>query len=106
MHNTTIKKFKVITLGCRTNQYESQGYVDQLLASGYEEAVSGESADLCIVNTCTVTKGADSSSRHEIRLLGRKYPNTRIVVTGCLAERVPEETQRSGLLYQRSELPR
>lgn len=91
METTAKKKFKVITLGCRTNQYESQGYCDQLLASGYEEASAGEDADLCIVNTCTVTEGADSSSRHEIRHLSRTYPNARIVVTGCLAERAPEE---------------
>ncbi len=91
--NSVKKKFKVVTLGCRTNQYESQAYSDQLLKSGYEEVKEGEEADLCIVNTCTVTEGADSSSRHEIRHLSRKYPQARIVVTGCLAERVPEEVR-------------
>ncbi|HEY2810690.1 MAG TPA: tRNA (N(6)-L-threonylcarbamoyladenosine(37)-C(2))-methylthiotransferase MtaB [Rhabdochlamydiaceae bacterium] len=87
------KKFKVVTLGCRTNQYESQAYCDQLLALGYAEAKEGEEAELCIVNTCTVTEGADSSSRHEIRGLARKHPHAQIVVTGCLAERVPSEMQ-------------
>ncbi len=85
------KKFKIVTLGCRTNQYESQAYADQLRALGYIQVEEGERADLCIVNTCTVTESADSSSRHQIRQLARQNPGARIVVTGCLAERAPEE---------------
>lgn len=80
------KKFKVVTLGCRTNQYESQAYQDQLLTLGYSEAKEAEQVDLCIVNTCTVTESADSSSRYQIRHLQRKYPDAKIVVTGCLVE--------------------
>lgn len=82
------KKFKVVTLGCRTNQYESQAYTDQLLQLGYRKAQEAEEVDLCIVNTCTVTASADSSSRHEIRSLARQYPGAKIVVTGCLAEQL------------------
>ncbi|MBI3236765.1 MAG: radical SAM protein [Chlamydiales bacterium] len=85
------KKFKVVTLGCRTNQYESQAYADQLIALGFLEAKKEEKADICIVNTCTVTHSADSSSRHEIRHLARKNPDAKIVVTGCLSERLPQE---------------
>jgi threonylcarbamoyladenosine tRNA methylthiotransferase MtaB len=85
------KKFKVVTLGCRTNQYESQAYADQLKLMGYSEAGEGEAAELCIVNTCTVTESADSSSRHQIRQLARKHAGSKLIVTGCLAERVPQE---------------
>ena len=81
-----MKKFKIVTLGCRTNQYESQGYTDQLKKMGYEPALEGEEADLCIVNTCTVTESADSSSRHQIRSLLRKNPNAKLAVTGCMVE--------------------
>lgn len=84
------KKFKITTLGCRTNQYESQAYQDQLLAMGYTQAKDDETADLCIVNTCTVTESADSSSRHEIRQLARDNPGTKLVVTGCFADRQPD----------------
>lgn len=84
------KKFRLATLGCRTNQYESQAYRDQLLAIGYEEAKPSEKADLCIVNTCTVTASADSSSRHQIRQLARDNEGAQVVVTGCLAERRPD----------------
>lgn len=90
-----MKKFKVVTLGCRTNQYESQGYADQLRQMGYLAAGVGEEADLCIVNTCTVTEGADRSSRHEIRALLRDHPNAKVAVTGCMAERVNEEVPDS-----------
>ncbi len=84
------KKFRLATLGCRTNQYETQAYRDQLLAMGYVEAVGDEKAEVCIVNTCTVTASADSSSRHEIRKLAKANEGAKIVVTGCLAERQPE----------------
>src|SRR5579872_2718778 len=85
------KKFKIVTLGCRTNQYESQAYADQLRRMGYAEAQADEEATLCIVNTCTVTESADSSSRHQIRHLAKQHPHAQLVVTGCLAERLPEE---------------
>lgn len=92
------KKFRVVTLGCRTNQYESQGYADQLRALGYIQAENQEEAELCIVNTCTVTASADSASRHQIRSLARQHPGARLIVTGCLAERAPEElTQLPGV---------
>ena len=91
-----MKKFKVATLGCRTNQYESQGYTDQLRKLGYTPAKEGEEADLCIVNTCTVTEGADSSSRHEVRSFLREHPHAKVVVTGCMAESAPEVLLQMG----------
>jgi threonylcarbamoyladenosine tRNA methylthiotransferase MtaB len=84
------KKFKIVTLGCRTNQYESQAYQDQLEQMGYVPTQQGETADLCIVNTCTVTESADAHSRHEIRRLARENPKTKLVVTGCSSERQPD----------------
>jgi len=84
------KKFRLATLGCRTNQYETQAYRDQLIALGFEEAREGEEADLCIVNTCTVTESADQSSRHQIHKFVKQNPNAQVVVTGCSAERQPE----------------
>lgn len=89
-----MKKFKVVTLGCRTNQYESQGYADQLKQMGYREAREEEEADLCIVNTCTVTKSADSSSRHVIRTLLRKHPNAKVAVTGCMVGSGSKELEK------------
>lgn len=82
-----MKKYKVVTLGCRTNQYESQAFSDQLKKEGYVEAKEGEKADLCIVNTCTVTESADKRSLYQIRKLSRDFSPEKLVVTGCLAER-------------------
>lgn len=62
-----------------------------MLQMGYTPAADGETADLCIVNTCTVTESADSSSRHEIRQLAKNNPHARVVVTGCSVERQPEK---------------
>ena len=84
------KKFKIISLGCRTNQYESQAYHDQLISLGYSVAEEGEEAEICIVNTCTVTESADSSSRHAIRQLAKENRESKLLVTGCFAERQTE----------------
>lgn len=92
--STENKKFKIATLGCRTNQYESQAYQDQLISLGYQKAADHEPAEICIVNTCTVTESADSSSRHEIRKLARENPDSKVVVTGCFAERNPNAIQQ------------
>jgi threonylcarbamoyladenosine tRNA methylthiotransferase MtaB len=81
------KRFKIAALGCRTNQYEAQAFRDQLLTLGYEEAQEGQQADICIVNTCTVTKSADERSRHQIRSLNRDNPDSKIYVTGCMTEK-------------------
>lgn len=83
-------KYRVVTLGCRTNQYESQGFSDQLRKMGHSEAKEGEAADLCIVNTCTVTDQADAASRHRIRQLVRENPEARLVATGCMVESAPD----------------
>ncbi|CCB86619.1 putative methylthiotransferase CPn_0477/CP_0277/CPj0477/CpB0496 [Parachlamydia acanthamoebae UV-7] len=80
------KTFKIATLGCRTNQYESQAYQDQLIALGYRPAREDEEADVCIVNTCTVTETADLQSKHDVRQLSKENPQAKIVVTGCAAE--------------------
>ncbi|MEZ5314830.1 MAG: tRNA (N(6)-L-threonylcarbamoyladenosine(37)-C(2))-methylthiotransferase MtaB [Chlamydiales bacterium] len=87
------KKFRLATLGCRTNQYETQAYRDQLTQIGYLEAKEGEEAELCIVNTCTVTDSADRRSRHQIRQLIRQNRGAQVVVTGCLAEQPPDWLQ-------------
>ena len=58
---------------------------------GYRDAAEDEPADLCVVNTCTVTHEGDSKSRQAIRQLAARNPGARIVVMGCYATRAPEE---------------
>ncbi len=81
------KTYHVVTLGCRTNQYESQAYTDQLQIAGYEKASLGEESDVCIINTCTVTENADKKSLYAIRKSVRDFSPKKLVVTGCLAKR-------------------
>lgn len=92
--NEDRKKFKIVSLGCRTNQYESQAYHDQLVALGYAAVKEDEPADICIVNTCTVTESADSNSRHAIRQLAKENTGSQLLVTGCFAERQPESVRQ------------
>ncbi|MHB8862725.1 MAG: MiaB/RimO family radical SAM methylthiotransferase [Pirellulaceae bacterium] len=84
-------RLKTFTLGCKVNQYETEYVRQGLLGIGYQDAGIDEPADLCIVNTCTVTQEGDSKSRQAIRRLGRDNPHARIVVMGCYATRAPQE---------------
>ena len=83
--------FKTITLGCKVNQYETEYLRQGLLRAGFQEASDDGPADLCIVNTCTVTLESDYKSRKIIRALARENPRTEIIVMGCYAARAPEE---------------
>ncbi len=83
------KTCKVETLGCKVNQYESQFFREMLELNGVVEALENEIPDLCIINTCTVTHDADAKGRSLIRKIHTRNPNTKILVTGCYAERDP-----------------
>jgi threonylcarbamoyladenosine tRNA methylthiotransferase MtaB len=85
---------RLVTLGCKVNQYETQLVKEALEQNGYREALDGESADLCVVNTCTVTGTGDSKSRQVIRQLARQNPGTRTLVMGCYATRDPQTVSR------------
>ncbi len=82
---------RTVTLGCKVNQYETELVRQSLATAGYRDVDDGETAELCIVNTCTVTAEGDSKSRQVIRQLARRNPGTRIVVMGCYATRAPDE---------------
>jgi threonylcarbamoyladenosine tRNA methylthiotransferase MtaB len=84
-------KLRVATLGCKVNQYETELVRQGLQRVGYTDCRDGESADVCIVNTCTVTAEGDAKSRQLVRRLHRQNPDARIVVMGCYATRAPHE---------------
>ena len=91
---TSARTCRLLTLGCKVNQYETQYVKEMLEANGYREAVSGERADLCIVNTCTVTHEADAKGRQLIRRLAQANAGAALVVMGCYATRDPETVSR------------
>ncbi|MFK8110960.1 MAG: tRNA (N(6)-L-threonylcarbamoyladenosine(37)-C(2))-methylthiotransferase MtaB [Rubripirellula sp.] len=84
-------KLRVATLGCKVNQYETELVRQGLQRVGFTDCENSEAADVCIVNTCTVTSEGDSKSRQIVRRLNRQNPDARIVVMGCYATRAPEE---------------
>ncbi len=84
-------KLRVATLGCKVNQYETELVRQGLQRVGYTDCSDSEAADVCIVNTCTVTAEGDSKSRQIVRRLNRQNPDARIVVMGCYATRAPDE---------------
>jgi threonylcarbamoyladenosine tRNA methylthiotransferase MtaB len=85
-----LRTCRLETLGCKVNQYETQLVREALLQNGYREALADEPADLCVVNTCTVTNNGDSRSRQVIRQIHRRNPGTRTIVMGCYATRDPQ----------------
>src|SRR4051794_3658516 len=102
-------KLRTVTLGCKVNQYETEYVREGLLRIGYEDARDDDTAELCIVNTCTVTNEGDSKSRQAIRRLARNNPGAKIVVMGCYATRAPEEVAAlpgvSQVVTDKRELP-
>ena len=79
------------TFGCKANQYDTERMRQLLEARGAVRASSLESADLCVINTCTVTNRADAGARRYIRRAARRNPGARVVVAGCSAAlRAPE----------------
>lgn len=91
---TTPPLIKTHTLGCKVNQYETEYIREGLRQIGYQDASSDQPADLCIINTCTVTNEGDAKSRQIIRRMARQNPDAKIVVMGCYATRDPETVAR------------
>ncbi len=81
------------TLGCRLNEAELETWASGFLDRGFELASDAASADLMILNTCSVTGEADRKSRQQIRRLNRDNPRSRLVVTGCYASLQAERVQ-------------
>lgn len=79
----------IITLGCRVNQYESDAMAELLAAAGHVITDDPSEADVCIVNTCTVTNIADRKSRQMLSKAHRLGPNAKLIVTGCWSQRNP-----------------
>jgi len=84
-------KFNITTLGCKVNQAESEAIAHDLLSSDWSAAADCDTAEVCIVNTCTVTQKASMQSRQVVRKAIRTNPNAQIIVTGCYAQVAPQE---------------
>ena len=85
------KKVAYFTLGCKLNFSETSTFGQMLQEYGVRAAQKGEQADLCLINTCSVTEVADSKCRQAIHRMVREHPGAFVVVTGCYAQLKPEE---------------
>lgn len=85
------KRVSFYTLGCKLNYSETSTIARQFEEGGYTVVPQREEADICIINTCSVTDNADKKCRNIIRRLIRRNPNAIVAVTGCYAQLKPEE---------------
>ena len=83
------KSASFFTLGCKLNFSETSTIMRQLIEAGAHEAVRGEKADICVINTCSVTEVADKKCRQAIHRIVRENPDAYIVVTGCYGQLQP-----------------
>ena len=93
-------KIRFVTLGCKLNFAESSAIGKALLQRGHTRAKQGEEADICVINTCSVTDNADHKDRQTIHRIHRQNPNAIIIVTGCYAQLQPQQiAQIDGVDY-------
>ena len=83
--------FYIEQFGCRATQADAAAIERQLLERGYVASADANGADVVVVNTCTVTSAADLQARQSIRTIHRENPAARVIVTGCYAQRAPDE---------------
>lgn len=88
------KRFKIITLGCKVNQYETASIQEKLTLKNWQSTETPADADLIIVNTCIVTQRASYQSRQAIRKAIRENPSAKIAVVGCYPQVFPEELSK------------
>ena len=88
------KKVVFHTLGCKLNFAETSAIGKKMTEEGFSKVKTGEQADVCVINTCSVTDTADRKCRQAISRLNRQHPNSIMVVTGCYAQLKPEEISK------------
>ncbi|MCE5331109.1 MAG: tRNA (N(6)-L-threonylcarbamoyladenosine(37)-C(2))-methylthiotransferase MtaB [Bacteroidales bacterium] len=88
------KKVTFHTLGCKLNFAETSAIGKKMSDEGFVKVRVGEQADVCVINTCSVTDTADRKCRQAISRLNRQHPNAIMVVTGCYAQLKPEEISK------------
>jgi len=84
-------KIAFTTLGCKLNFAESSALGKALIERGHTRAKQGEEADICVINTCSVTDAADHKDRQMIHRIRRQHPHAILIVTGCYAQLKPDE---------------
>ncbi|HEX6510719.1 MAG TPA: tRNA (N(6)-L-threonylcarbamoyladenosine(37)-C(2))-methylthiotransferase MtaB, partial [Chloroflexota bacterium] len=84
----------IATLGCKVNQAESDAYAQRFADAGFRLVDPEAAADVCVVNSCTVTNVGDQKSRQLVQRLRRGNPDALLAVTGCYAAVAPLQVER------------
>lgn len=87
-------KARIITLGCKVNQFETQAMFKTLSENGYEIVGENENADISIINSCAVTQASEQKAVKLIHRIRRENPDTVIVLTGCMAQAFPQSSEK------------
>ncbi len=88
--------FNIKTFGCKVNQYESIGISTAMRNCGFEETADEKTADIIIINSCSVTGTSDKKACHEIGRIKKLNPEAVILLAGCFPQAFPEEAEKSG----------
>ena len=94
MENREKKKVAFFTLGCKTNQYETNGMIQKFIEAGYEICELKDCPDIYIVNTCTVTNISDRKSRQALRKVKQQNPYAIVVAVGCYAQVAKDDLEK------------
>lgn len=86
-------KIAFYTLGCKVNQYESNWMGDLAKSNGFILVSANESADVYVINSCTVTSESDRKTRQAVRRFKRNHPDSIVVLTGCMPQAFPEDAK-------------
>ena len=85
------KPFSYYTFGCKVNFADSSYISSELIDLGMSQVSIDSNADICFINTCSVTENADKKANRIIRNINKRFPDTKIVVMGCYAQLKPDE---------------
>ena len=91
---TPYKTFSYHTFGCKVNFADSSHIAREIIAKGLSQVSIDDYADICLVNTCSVTEKADKKAKKLIKTIHQKFPETKIIVFGCYAQLKPKEIKR------------
>src|SRR5437867_1801110 len=90
-YNTPVSGYYVENFGCRATQADGASIEQDLINRGFARALGSHVAQVVVLNSCTVTAAADSDLRATVRRIHRENPDCKILVTGCYAQRAPQE---------------
>ena len=91
---TPYKTFSYYTFGCKVNFADSSYIARQIIDKGLSQVSMDDYADICLINTCSVTEKADSKAKKLIKGIHKRFPKTKIIVFGCYAQLKPKQISR------------